>query len=376
MIDSIVISLNERQIHIPERIDFENVNIYKKSRGWSNESIVLDYNQRLKKKQVYAPSFEILRSNRKNRKGKHIVSHKLKIQVSLPKLLYGTNFFEIEPSDLNKITDKLLFHLSEIKIPATKDILLQGIVERVDFSKNLVLPTWAGRVNGLINSLSRLDYKQRSGFRYYLGNDNEGVYLVFYNVTQKFTVYDKLSEIEANGFTRVEQGIIDGFKKGNVQRDTIRFELSLMKKQSMEAVLRRYIGSKKKDFTLADIMSVGLAKNVLLDTFSKVYPPEMVLLCGLMQRKNNVLEAMLDGSKIRLEKKALLIFLVNKLWEIGEKDLRKEIKSVYGKNKYYSLRKEVRTLANKIKKQGLGQANVIEFIRQELENFELIIPKR
>jgi len=63
----------------------------------------------------------------------------LKIELSLPKLLFGNNFDELQYKDFLPITEKLVDILKQMGVITTAETLAQAPVAAIHYSKNISL---------------------------------------------------------------------------------------------------------------------------------------------------------------------------------------------------------------------------------------------
>ena len=254
--------------------------------------------------------------------------------------------------------------------------LRKGVLSGVAFSKSILLPFYIGTAEQVIKKIAQIDYKPRSKFRYRDYNDGwEGLYIKFYNPIRGFGAYCKYSEILNNGYTLVEEEIKRQVLEGKQPRDIIRFELTLEKKQSLEAVLKHFIPGKKKDFTLEDIFTnLEISQKLLLEEFDEVYSPMNTGIISLAEMKENRLDYILNGKISDLKDRALISYLVNIAIKFDENHLWKQLKREMSGSTYERTKRKVEKI---IKELGIFQepvCNLVEFLRNEIIKFEPIKP--
>ena len=238
---------------------------------------------------------------------------------------------------------KLVNDLEKIHIRTTTYDLEKAILKRIDFSKVIRLPDYLGEARQVLKILDDFNDKPRSDFtRKHFFDVSEGMALKFWNNTQGYVIYDKFGEIIANGFTKMELGLIKEILEKKLKRNVIKFELSLERRQSMEAVLRRFIQAKKKDFTISDVMqNVDISRSLLLEAFDKVYNPTTTGLVTLGQMEENRLEWYLLDKKMGVKKHALMFYLVNMATKIGVAATWDNLKQRMKGGSYDTYKKEV-----------------------------------
>jgi hypothetical protein len=361
--------LNSEQFELKEinKLDGKKT---QQGRGFSiNSSYCEVYKKEQKKNGIYCP--EIRKAIKTSRGG--LATEVLEIQVSLPKLIYGGGFFDTDFNDLEKIYSKLLSCLNDLGISTSKDELRHAIIRRADFSKIIRLPPYLGQANQVIYALSKFDYKPSSDFNFHKFNDSTGgAYIKFYNSTQGYVIYDKMGEILNNGYTDLERNVIERFKAGKLKRGALRFELSLQRKDSFEAIVRRYIKNKKKDFYLEEILSEDLAKAVLLNAFDKVFNNIALGLLTLSEMEDNRLRAYLDNSTISIKKQQNLYYWVRMATNIGISGTWEQIRLKYKGGSVDRCKKEVSLILQELGKIDGNTPNLIAYLRSEHKKFEII----
>ncbi|MCX6793407.1 MAG: hypothetical protein NTY12_05325 [Candidatus Falkowbacteria bacterium] len=370
MIDSITIILQDDQYKLEEKNKlYGKKEIGGKGYGVSSQNCG-EYLKLQHKKRRYFPSITL--SNKKAGLGE--IKESLEIQISLPKAIYGTNLAEIDDAQLDKIYRLLKGYLEEVGITTTIDEIKKAIIRRADFSKVIALPSYLGQANQVIHILSRFNYKQQSDFtlkEFYDGC--EGIAMKFWNNTQGYCIYDKFSEIINNGYTENEKKIIASVKQNQTLRCAIKFELSLQRKTSLEAVVwRRLKNGKKKDFTLEEILNKDLAKGILLDSFNKVFDDVSTGLVSLSEMGENELLTYLDRSKITQCQQDKLFRWVRMATIFGVKGTWEKIKTNYNGGSVNRLKKEVSLILTELGEIDSKLPNLIAFLREQHEKFEII----
>ncbi len=343
-------------------------------RRFSNTTSFSDMAPQLKKQGVYFPHVEFPQRTSGRDKNK---SSSLQIQVSLPKLLYGTNLFEIDGSELPALCAKLSQCLQRLNIIITEEAVANATVKRVDFCKSITLPPYLGTAKQVIHKLQKFNYKAGSDFtRKEFREGSKECFIKYHSSTQGYVVYDKASELLANGFTEIEKTIARHLQQGNGYGRVIRFELSLQKKQSMDALLRRHIG-KQKNFTLKDLLSSKIAvKDILLEAFDRIYSPAHTLLITLAEMDENEISHHLESLDLSFAKKATLAYLANKTAKYGLRATLVEMKTEMSASNYNRYKNDLKEMFQNLDTLGLEKPNLIKFLRDEHVAFQLLTPNK
>src|SRR5579872_2450569 len=142
MIDTIVLSLT------PEMYQISEPDKFKPSAHWAllakNKETRLHYRSIISKQNgtkkellngIYKPHLTLA-----YHRGVHgVIELLLKIELSLPKLVYGNNFNELQYKDFKVITNKLAIILATMGIITTADNLAHAPIMAIHYSKNIPL---------------------------------------------------------------------------------------------------------------------------------------------------------------------------------------------------------------------------------------------
>ena len=377
MYDSISFHLEENQFNLPNEKFFDGKKTNLISGRYDTGSVfVSGIREYMKKNKKYYPSINLTNRTIGNYKiGKQKVK-RLEIQISLQKTRYETSKYEISPDDFPFIIKRIIEYLKMAGISITLENLKKGILSSVAFSKSNELPPYFGTAEQVIKKIAPINHKPRSEFRYRDYNDGwEGVYIKFHNPIRGFGVYCKYSEILNKGYTLVEEEIKRQVLERKQPKDIIRFELTLQSKQSLEAVLRRFILTKKKDFTLDDIFTNSdISKKILLADFDEVYSPINTGIVSLSEMQENKLDYILNSKITDYKDRALMSYLVNIAIKLGESLLWNQLKQEPSSSTYDRIRKRVEEVIKELGVLEEPTYNLVEFLRNEIVKFEPIKP--
>ncbi len=149
MIDTIVLTLTQDMFGITDPTQFEPHAYWAASSLSASSGRLLDEKQSipmgLKSKQnptrkelamgYYKPRLTLFRVSRPLQGYKTL----LRIEVSLPKLLFGNNFEELKRKDFTAVINKLTNILKSMGVTTTKEQLAQADVSAIHYAKNIPL---------------------------------------------------------------------------------------------------------------------------------------------------------------------------------------------------------------------------------------------
>lgn len=335
-----------------------------------------DYPQRCKTEGRYFPQVHILERARRAKGGMTTTERKLIVQVSLPKLIFGTSIFDMDKRLLPLAAQKLAAALEEIKVGVKPEDILGAVVIRVDYSKILQISPSFGSTAKVLRALMPYDMKQSSDFnRRDFHDGKDGFYIKFYNSSQGFVIYDKFDEIVVNGKTKLDQEIARQYKNGKWTKGALRIELSLQKKQTVDAALRQFSNAaKKKDYTLREVAQAEIAKKVLMLTFENVYVKDFNRLVRLTDLKNTELLHLLGEYTDDFRDRAILYYLSHRVRDVGLKKAIEELKHEASPATVTRYKKTVEIILAKAeaRKDVVG---VVPYLQRKLIAFRPVLPK-
>jgi hypothetical protein len=173
----------------------------------------------------------------------------------------------------------------------------------------------------------------------------------------------------------LEQEIARQYVAGKWQKGALRIELSLQKKQTVEAALRRFIRTKKKDFTLREAASTEIAKVCLLETFEQVYIKNFNRLVRLTGLKDAEILGLVSAGATTFKERACLYYLAHRVRDVGLRAAVEELKrgaspATVGRHKAVIERLLAEADAKK------DSVDAVSYLRRKLQAFTPVIPKR
>jgi hypothetical protein len=375
MIDSASFILNKDQFILKPDHKLDGKKTHK-GRGFSIDSLFCDeYRDRLKRQGIYFPD---IRQAKKTTSGNE-AREGLEVTESLPKVVYGTNALEVDQNNLSEIYKKTVSYLDQIGVSTSENEIRQAILRRVDFAKIFKIVSYLGEANRAVHTLSSFDYKPRSQFNFTRFNDGgHGSSIKFWNTTQGYVIYDVIGNILTNGHTKAEQIIIDGFHSGSIKRSAIKFELSLERKDSFDALIRTQLknSEKKKDFYLEDVMHEDLAKAILLKSFDTVFNDSAFCLVSLADLEESKLMAYLDNSCLGMNTKQKLYYWVRMATNFGINGTWEQVRLRCKGGGVDRWKREIAFVLQELGRIDGKVPNLVDFLRAEHERFEIIKPKQ
>lgn len=324
------------------------------------------------KQGIYKPRLTV--TKRINRERNFEIT--LKIEFSIPKLLYGNNFDEVSDTDFLAVIQKLKAVLKEMGVYLFEKNLINAPVSSVHYSKNIALTDYTTPYTYLsqltkLNINKRLD-TNRTDFR------NEGHSFKYRANSFEIIFYDKIKDLEQAKISEkrseekdnaIQLNIFDVLKNKK-PFEVMRIEIRLNTRQKIRQILKK-IG-KDIDVTFTNIFNQDTAKRVLLHYINEIeqaYPPlltyhydspkkffERLLIANPKLKPTQVLELM--GFRMLLE-------------EVGVREYRQMTKR-YGNYYWYSLNQKMKKLnyTNEISVFSLLRKQITDFKPLKLVDFQ------
>ena len=313
---------------------------------------------------IYKPRLTV--TKRINREGNFEIP--LKIEFSIPKLLYGNNFDELTDADFPVIIQKLKTVLNEMGVGMFEHFLVNAPVSSVHYSKNIALTDYTTPYSylteiGKANINKMLDITQ-------IEYRNGGHLLKFHANSFEIVFYDKIKELEqtkksdkrTEGKDNVLQlGLFDMLTQRK-PLEVLRVEIRLNKRQKINQILKKI--NKGVEPTFVNIFSQDTAKKVLLHYISEIedaYPP---LLTYQYDSPKKFFSGFIRANpNIKLAQSLKMLGLRVLIDEIGAREFR-EITKRYGSSAWYSLNKEMKNLTQ------TDEPSVFSLLREQINKFE------
>ncbi|MBP7700525.1 hypothetical protein KA111_00525 [Candidatus Woesebacteria bacterium] len=199
----------------------------------------------------------------------------LKIELSLPKLIYGNNFDELNDSDFDKVLDKLQQRLKSMDVLVFKHVLANTLISSVHYSKNIPITDgrrpkyWMDKIAeaniSKILDTNQVDYR------------NEGHLFKTHTNSFEIAFYDKIKDLEMSKISskrsyendnEIQLDLFDELKNRKAFFEVLRMEVRLNKRQKINSIFKKlYIF---KEPTFQNIFSSEISVKVLLYYLDKI----------------------------------------------------------------------------------------------------------
>lgn len=281
----------------------------------------------------------------------------VRIEFSVPKLLFLNNLDELEDKDFPKVIDTLQDRLKTMGIIVSKNLLQNASVSSVHFGKNIKLED-GYTANHLISEMNKVNLRKSFDFarsRYI----NDGQSLYAHTTSHQLVIYDKVADLGKDKKRAIDkdqplyQQSLFGELKKQEMLEVIRFEVRLNHKQKMNKVLEQ-LGYQKNP-TFKDVFSKEMAQKVVTDYWKKLIKERNLGLFSISLSLKDILRTLyLANRKIKPNRAIYLLglFMLGK----DENGMR-ELRSIVGKRSHqrtwYRIAKDMQEASELITKNKL-----------------------
>lgn len=298
----------------------------------------------------------------------------IKIEFSVPKLIFLNNLDELENNDFKKVIDILHKRLIEMNVFIEKKILETSIISKVDFGKNLILKEYSS--NHIISQLEKINLNKQMDLtktRFM----NSGESLQGYAISNSFVFYDKIADLNKDkkraidkDQTQYQKSLFDEIEQTSIQNEILRFEVRLSNKRKMKSVFKK-LGFEKKEYSFKDIFSEDLATKVLTDYWNTKIDNNRYVLFTLNEPAEKLLR-MLAIARPKAKAKTLiylsgLIYLV-KNTNGGLREIRKVITSRTNDRTWYRLVSDLKSISNDL--DGMSELDWYKSMSNQIKNYK------
>lgn len=292
----------------------------------------------------------------------------LKIELSLPKLLYGNNFNELQLKDFIRLTQKLAATLESMGVQTTPQALAQAPVSAIHYSKNIALTDGSTPYHYIqkikeSNIKLSLDVNQ-TDYR------NEGHSYKWHSNSYEVAFYDKIRDLEKGiqsskrtleKDSALQLSLLDGFKKRK-NLEFLRMEVRLNKRQKIKTLFAK-LGI-KSDLTFKGLFKPAISKKVLLHYLDEIESKRPALLDFKATNDKALMTALLLNNPDLKPKRIFQLYGLKKAFDTF--NLR-ELRGMFGKchqRNWYRLMAEARDIKLP------GMLSPFSVIREQLIRFK------
>lgn len=236
----------------------------------------------------------------------------VRIELSLPKLIYLNNLDELEDKDFNNVIDTLQERLKEMGVIISKKDIINSSVSSVHYSKNILLKD-GYTCNYLISEMNKVNLRKTFDFarsRYI----NDGQSLYAHTTSHQLVIYDKILDLKKGERKAIDKEqtlyqrslfeIIDNDKKE--LQEILRFEVRLSHKVKMNKVFEELGYNKNPLFK--DVFKSEISKKVVNNYWQKLIKERNLGVFTISMTSKDIIQA-LYLSNLKMKPKQIIYLL-------------------------------------------------------------------
>lgn len=366
MIDTIKLELSQSMYTILDHTKFTPSTFEMFSYGPFEKGSKISSNQnptnKDKKACIYRPRLSIRR-----RQLKHLgYQNTLYVEFSIPKLVFGNNFDELQNKDFERVIKELTNTLKEMGVLAYSSQLPQAKVSSIHYGKNIVLEDYTTPYT-YIKALRQLDIRKTHDINQ-TDYRNSGLSFKAHTNLFEFAFYDKIKELEKSNFSEkrsldkddyCQLSLLDYFatkEKNEKPFEVLRLEMRLNNRRKIKQHLKKQKLLENVEFQY--LFDQDLAQQFLLSFYEnlvKQYIPTYEKK-SILQTFENIKVSNPEIKNGKLLKLASSQVIIN---EIGVREFRNLIDNAT----WYRLKRHL------IRLKDTKQTNYLQRLKNELLKF-------
>jgi len=282
----------------------------------------------------------------------------VRLEFSVPKLLYLNNLEELENKDFTKVIDTLKDRLEIMGVIITKSLLENASVSSIHFSKNIVLQD-GYTASHLISELNKINIRKCFDFaKTRFINDGQSLYA--HTTSHQLVIYDKIADLSKGtgraidkDQTLYQKSFFKELNKKDRPQEIIRFEIRLCRRQKMNQVLEN-LGYQKNP-VFKQVFNTEMSKKVVTSYWKKLIKERNLGLFSLSVSIKDILRTLFLADKKLKPKQAIYLlglFMLAKD-ENGMRQLRTIIAKRSHDRTWYRIAKDMQEASRLITKNKL-----------------------
>jgi len=277
------------------------------------------------------------------------LAENLKIEFSIPKLIFGNNIDEVCEKDFENILETLHWRLRDFGVYAYVEHLRKAAVSVFHPSKNILLSdgyTASGIIKELrkINLTKKLDLN-RDSFR------NDGQSIQLYANSHSLVIYDKIQDLRKpkkramdKDRTHFQQSLFQQFEAIEKKPEILRIEARLSNKKKMNDVLVK--NGFGKSPTLEEVFKENICQKIVTAYWDELVVKDNMFLFSLTNNPKQILKKLIQSYPAIKPKEAVYLVGLDQLCkdEDGIRELRGKLEKQATSRTWYRMTKDMRKL--------------------------------
>jgi len=282
----------------------------------------------------------------------------IRIEFSVPKLLYLNNLDELEDKDFPEVIETLQERLKTMGVKVFKSILENASVSSVHFSKNILLED-GYTANHLISEMNKVNLKKTFDFaKTRFMNDGQSLYA--HTTSHQLVIYDKIADLGKDkkraidkDQTLLQRSLFEEFNKEKELQEVIRFEIRLSQKQKLNKVIEAFGYQKNPAFK--QVFNMEMSKRIVTDYWKKIIKERGLGIFSVSLSIKDILRTLFLADKTLKPKQAIFLLGLFMLArdENGMRQLRTIVSKRSNERTWYRIAKDMQVASELITKNKL-----------------------
>lgn len=277
----------------------------------------------------------------------------VKIEFSVPKLIFNNNLEELSDQLFDNVIDALQDRLEKMGVRVFKQVLASVPITTVHFSKNFLLAD--GYTSSyIISELQKIDLRKSFDFaraRYI----NNGESICAHTRAHELIIYDKIADLAKakkraidKDQTSQQLNIFDTLKAKDKLTEVLRIEVRLCNKQKINNVFKKLEISQNPTFR--DVFSTKVSKAVVRHYWESLIKADQIALFTIDQPIKEILREMCRGDPDLKPKQAIYQVGLALLAKDGDglRELRSVLEDRTNNRGWYRIKNDYKKLSSKI----------------------------
>jgi hypothetical protein len=308
---------------------------------------------------VYKPRLTLIK--RKSRSGTGFIIT-LKIEFSIPKLLYSNNFDEVQDNDFEKVVNLLKLKLLKMGITVSFEDLRAAEVQTVHYGKNIVFTDYT-TATSIMDTLKKIKLTRRLDLNE-TSYQNEGEAVRYHSKSFQLIFYDKIAELQYSKARSIEKmdrefnyqpDIFSAIRKKDNPLEVLRIELRLVGKTCIKAQFKK--AGLINEFTFKSLFQAAVSQKLLCSYWDQIFMELKPVLLQELTLSEQLIFIAKQRRQWRPQRVLSMIAVSSLIKESGYRKIRQQF------NKFFSGRSMERTFQD-IKDLDFTISNKVSAVNQ------------
>jgi len=295
----------------------------------------------------------------------------VRIEFSIPKLLFLNNLDEVDDSDFDLAITTLQERLIQMGVVIGKSVLKTANVSSVHYSKNIPISD-GYTVSYIISELNKIDIRKSFDFaKTRFLNDGQSLYA--HTTAHQFVIYDKMADLQKRPKraidktpTLFQRSLFSSLE--NKLEEVLRFEIRLNKKQKLKQILAE--NGRHQDPTFSDIFNKNLSKEIVNSYWNKLIKDRNLAVFSLELKPKDLLLKILKSETKPKPNRAIYLAGLYSLTKDGNgtRQLRSILEKSTHQRTWYRITKDIKEIGEIISEDYLR--DWVKQVEKELQNYK------